>query len=72
MRFARFCVLAGFLTSPAARPAAAYSFPAVSVQHLLTDKDCETVPDLLGLGGARRPQWYLGNAETRRPKIPLD
>lgn len=53
MRFARFFVLGVLLISPAAWPAAAYSFPAVSVQHLLADKDCETVPDLLGDWEAR-------------------
>jgi len=39
MRFARFFVLRVLLISPAAWPAAAHSFPAVSVQHLLADKE---------------------------------
>src|SRR5262249_46377809 len=38
MRFARFFVLRVLLISPTAWPAAAHSFPAMSVQHLLADK----------------------------------
>lgn len=48
MKFARLFVVAVYLIAPNAWPAVAYSFPAISVQHLLTDKDCEIVPDLLG------------------------
>ena len=48
MNFARFFVLGVLLISSAAWAVTAYSFPAVSVQHLLTDKDCEIVPDLQG------------------------
>jgi hypothetical protein len=29
-------------------PAAGYANPAISLQHLLSDEDCESVPELLG------------------------
>jgi hypothetical protein len=48
MRLARFLVLSGLLLATASAPAAAGSFPAVSLQHLLRESDCEAVPELLG------------------------
>jgi len=71
MSFGRFFVLRVLLISPAAWPAAAHSFPAVSVQHLLADKDCETVPDLLGDWDARgglSGTWTM--QKLGEPKIP--
>lgn len=38
----------GLLFASLTWPAAGYSGPAISLQHLLTDKDCESVPELLG------------------------
>lgn len=68
----RFFVLGVLLISPAAWPAVAYSFPAVSVQHLLTDKDCETVPDLLGDWEARgnlRGIWAMQKLGDRKYRL---
>ena len=48
MNFARFFVLGILLITSTAWPVAAYSDPAVSLQHLLTDEDCESVSQLLG------------------------
>ncbi len=48
MRLVRFFILSGFLLAALSRPAAAGIGPAFSLQHLLTDKDCEAVPELLG------------------------
>lgn len=56
MKFQRFIVVAVLLIAPNAWPAVAYSFPAISVQHLLADKDCEIVPDLLG-------DWEAGSGD---------
>ena len=36
------------LAATTCSPATAYAEPAVSLHHLLTDKDCEAVPELLG------------------------
>jgi hypothetical protein len=56
MKLARFFVVAVLLIAPNAWPAVAYSFPAISVQHLFADKDCEIVPDLLG-------DWEAGSGD---------
>jgi len=48
MRLVRFFILSGFLLAALSRPAAAGIGPAFSLQHLLTDMDCEAVPELLG------------------------
>ena len=65
MKFARFFVVAVLLIACNAWPAVAYSFPAFSVQHLFADKDCETVPDLLGdweaAGGDLSGAWVMQN-----------
>jgi hypothetical protein len=45
---------------------AAGSYPAVSLQHLFTDKDCESVPELLGdrqPEGALSGTWRLQKLE---------
>jgi hypothetical protein len=47
MRLVRFFLLTGLLAFVTG-PAAAGSDPAVSLQHLLKDDDCEVAPDLLG------------------------
>lgn len=47
MNFARCFVLAVLPMASIAWPAAAYSDPAVSLQHLLSDKDCESVSQLV-------------------------
>src|SRR5260370_12351512 len=44
----RFFVLSAFLLASLSGPTAAGIGPAFSLQHLLTDKDCEAVPKLLG------------------------
>lgn len=56
MKFQRSFVVAVLLIATNAWPAVAYSFPAISVQHLLADKDCEIVPDLLG-------DWEAGSGD---------
>jgi hypothetical protein len=48
MRLVRFFVLSGFLLAGMSGPAAAGLGPAVSLQHLLRDSDCEAAPRLLG------------------------
>lgn len=48
MRPVRFFVLSGLLLATVPGPAAAGFGPAVSLQQLLRDNDCEAVPELLG------------------------
>jgi hypothetical protein len=48
MRLVRFFFLSGLLLATVSQPAVAGFGPAVSVQHLLSDNDCEAVPELLG------------------------
>jgi len=48
MRLVRFFFLSGLLLATVSGPTAAGFGPAVSVQHLLRDNDCEAVPELLG------------------------
>ncbi len=48
MRLLRSSALAMFAVATASWPTAASLGPVVSLQHLLTDKDCQAVPELLG------------------------
>ncbi len=48
MKFVRLFALGVLLIASLTWPAPGYSDPAISLQHLLTDKDCESVPELLG------------------------
>lgn len=48
MKFARIVVLVVLAMTSTGWPKAAYSEPAVSLQHLLSDKDCESVSQLPG------------------------
>ena len=47
LRLLRSFTLSVFATAAACLPAAAFG-PAVSLQHLLAEKDCEVVPELVG------------------------
>lgn len=47
MKAARFFALVASAIGSMTCPASAHSDPATSLQHLLTDKDCESVPELL-------------------------
>ena len=48
MKLERLFTLAAFLVASTAWPAASFPYPAISLQHLFADNDCETVPKLLG------------------------
>ena len=48
MKLERLFTIAAFLVASTAWPAASFPYPAISLQHLFADKDCETVPKLLG------------------------
>ncbi len=48
MKSARWFALGLLLMASLTWPAPGYSDPAISLQHLLTDKDCESVSELLG------------------------
>lgn len=48
MKVLRPFILAMLFLAVAIRTPAAGSFPAVSLQHLLTEHDCESMPELLG------------------------
>jgi|SRR6266849_409667 len=48
MRLVRFLALSGLLLATVSGPTASGFGPAVSLQHLLGDNDCEAVPELLG------------------------
>ncbi len=48
MKSVRWFALGLLLIASLTWPAAGYSDPAISLQHLLTDKDCESMPELLG------------------------
>lgn len=72
MRLVRFLVLSGLLLATVPGPAAAASDPAFSLQHLLSDNNCEAVPELLGdwtndgdLGGT----WALQTLRDRRYRL---
>lgn len=72
MRLARLFFLSGLLLATVSVPAAAGFGPAVSVQHLLSDNDCEAVPELLGnwtAGGDLSGDWTLQTLGDRNYRL---
>lgn len=72
MKFARFFGLVVLLIAATTSPAAAYSDPAVSLQHLFTDTDCESVPELLGdwqAGGDLSGAWAIQKLGDRAYRL---
>ena len=53
MKFMRFLAFVVLVIASTSCSASAYSEPATSLQHLLAEKDCESVPELLGDWEAR-------------------
>ena len=72
MKCVRFFAIGALLITATTWPAAAYPDPAVSFQHMLTEKDCESVPELLGDWHAKddlNGTWAIQKFSGRRYRL---